>query len=232
MLTRTMRVLAAVAACLFACAAPAGSASAQLHDVELSVGAGLLDRATAGLAAGDNLDHETGLAVDVALRFFVGPRDGLSPIEPGGQCIHPGIGLRGVHAAGAALGVAGSYAYRTTLVDVVFALRSACLELGSWLLTGYGGVSLGFGSARDALADAGAPTYTALGGSVGADVSLHVGPFLIGPFVDVRFLAALGGGPASRLSTAEVGLRFGYELDLPAREQPDDDPRRPFPLPF
>jgi hypothetical protein len=100
------------------------------------------------------------------------------------------------------------------------------------LLTGYGGVSLGFGSPRDALAAAGAPSYTAIGGSVGADVSLHVGPFLFGPFIDVRFLAALGGEPASRLSTAEVGLRFGYELDLPAREDHDDDDRGPFPLPF
>ena len=214
--------MAAATIALGTWAALAVPARAQLHDVEIAVGAGLLDRATAGVGADDDLDHETGLAVDLSLRFFVGERDGRSPAD-GGRCIHPGIGVRGMHAAGAALGVVGSYAYRTTIVDLAFTLRSACLDLGRWLLTGYGGVSLGFGSPRDALADAGAAAYTAIGGNVGADVSAHFGPFLIGPFLDVRFMAAFGDGPASRLSTAEVGIRFGYELDFPAREEGDPE---------
>jgi len=45
----------------------------------------------------------------------------------------------------------------------------------------------------------------------------------VGPFLDVRFIAAFGDGPASRLSTAEVGIRFGYELDFPAREEGDPE---------
>ena len=60
------------------------------------------------------------------------------------------------------------------MADVLVTLRSACLELGRWLLTGYGGVSLGFGSPREALADAGAAAYTAIGGNVGADVVVEV----------------------------------------------------------
>lgn len=199
-------------------------ARADVHDLELALGAGLLDRSTSGVGTDGDLDHELGLALDLGVRAFVGPRDGRSPAD-GGHCIHPGLSLRGLHAAGPVLGATGSYAYQTTIIDLAFALRSACLRLGNWLLTGYGGASLAVSSPRDVLGDAGAPSFVALGGHVGADLSFHFGPFLIGPFLDVRFTAALGGGPASRLSTAEIGLRMGYELDLPPTERPESRPR-------
>lgn len=190
-------------------------AEAQVNDIEIAAGVGLMDRSTSGIGpeVGDGLGRETGLAVDLDVRVLLG--------KPGMyQCIHAGFGARGQHMAGEALGLA-DVGFRVTIADVGFRLRSGCLELGDWLLTGYGGASVAMASADEATIEV---NHTAIGGHVGADLSLHAGSFFFGPFLDVRYMAAFGDGPAERVATATIGLRFGYDLEL-GRDDDDEDER-------
>jgi hypothetical protein len=189
--------------------APAG-AHAQLHDIELSLGFGLADRTTSGFGspwAEQDFDHETGLSIDAGARVYMPDID---------ACIHAGFGIRGLHTAGWALGVA-NFAFRTTAADFTFSVRSGCLGLGKWLLTGYGGVSFAVLAANEPAA--GAPdlmpgTHVSLGGVIGVDLCLHAGAFFVGPLIELRYGAALDGGAAGRTAIAVVAMRFGVELDL------------------
>lgn len=215
-----MRLLPLIASAFFV---PA-PAAAQFHDVELSVGFGLADRTTSGFGspwAEQGFDHETGLSVDVGARLYVGDPDVYS-------CIHAGFGLRALQTAGWALGIA-SFAFRTTAADFTFSVRSACLDLGKWLLTGYGGVSfvvLGANEPAPGAPELVPATHVALGGVIGVDLSLHAGAFFVGPLIELRYGAALDGGAAGRTAIAVVALRMGAELEFggDAEEHEERDP--------
>lgn len=203
---------------------PAG-AYAQLHDVELSIGFGLADRTTPGFGspwAEQDFDHETGLSVDAGARLYVGDPDVDS-------CIHAGFGVRGLHMAGWALGFA-NFAFRTTAADFTFGVRSGCLGLGKWLLTGYGGLSVAVLGANEPAP--GAPqlmpaTHVSLVGVIGVDLSLHAGSFFVGPLIELRYGGALDGGAAGRTAIAVVAMRIGVELELESDDEDQYEERDP-----
>lgn len=193
-----------------------------LHDLELTVPIGVVDRTTGvtGVPAGYGYENTSGLLTGVEGRLFFGH----------GDMFHMGLMMGAQHQAGGLLGLVDDYAFRTTVVEGGLTARVLlpCLSRGDvkWRLGGvlalvgaYADAGTGVGgrpngpAVEERTAAAATLDHGGLGWRLAVDMSWHVDSFVIGVGAGVRQYFAIDSA-VSRVWLADVGLRIGARFDL------------------
>ena len=191
-----------------------------VSSLEITAGAGFLDRGTTGIGApllDNGYDHSGGLVAELGLRLYL----------HGDRYLQHGPVLRLFHQTGRVMGLADDDRFLLTGLDVAYALRILlpCMSNPetSWHLTPSVGLSglrarvrqpdsdqqdSDTGAARDAF------DHEALGGVVAINFDVHPGDFVFGVTVDVREHFALGNTTVARDFMTSITLRAGVDLEL------------------
>ncbi len=207
-------------------------AAADVHDLELTLPIGVVDRSTAGALdapAGYGYDNTSGTLAGLEGRLFFGQRD---------DYFHLGVMMGAQQQAGALLGLVDGYAFRTTVMEAGLTARVLfpCMSRGDvkWRLGGvlalvgvHSDAGMGVGGRdngpdfEERAAASAALDHAGLGWRLAFDLSWHVGPFLAGIGLGVRQYFGID-SPISRVWMMDAGLRIGARFDLFAEPQPVD----------
>lgn len=220
--------LSCLTACLTICAASNARAQESpsppfFSDVELSLGAGVMDRGTTGIGApllGHGYDHAGGAVLEGDVRLF---KRGWY------RMVHHGLALRAFHQSGRTLGLTDAGTFQVSGLELAYVLRALlpCMSNDDvrFHLTPLAGLSALRARAGDLhvpgdqtgeLAEAARAAFdhVALGAVLGVQFDVHRGPLLIALTADLREHFAIGDTPVKRDFMTSLTLRVGVDIDL------------------